>query len=221
MRSAGATSTRQATGLRLGATRLSQAIFEHKLDQIDSMALIVQKYGGTSVGSIERIGAVADRVKRCGTKGHQVVVVVSAMSGETDRLIGLAKQIQDRPVPRELDVLLSTGEQVTIALLSMALDATAARRAPIPAPRFTSSPTAPTTRRASATSTPPGCAPIWRPDGWWWLQASRGSTPTAISPPWGAAGRIPRPLPSRPPSRPTSARSTPTWTGSTPPIRAW
>ena len=87
------------------------------------MALIVQKYGGTSVGSIDRIRAVADRVKRWRDKGNQVVVVVSAMSGETDRLIGLAKQIQDRPVPRELDVLLSTGEQVTIALLSMALDA--------------------------------------------------------------------------------------------------
>jgi aspartate kinase len=87
------------------------------------MALIVQKYGGTSVGSIARIGSVADRVKRWRDQGHRVVVVVSAMSGETDRLIGLAKQIQDRPVPRELDVLLSTGEQVTIALLSMALDA--------------------------------------------------------------------------------------------------
>ncbi|WP_295431945.1 aspartate kinase [uncultured Thiodictyon sp.] len=87
------------------------------------MALIVQKYGGTSVGSSERIRAVADRVKRARDQGHQVVVVVSAMSGETDRLIGLAKQIQERPVPRELDVLLSTGEQVTIALLAMALDA--------------------------------------------------------------------------------------------------
>ncbi len=86
------------------------------------MALIVQKYGGTSVGNSERIRAVADRVKRWRDTGHQVVVVVSAMSGETDRLIGLAKQIQERPLPRELDVLLSTGEQVTIALLSMALD---------------------------------------------------------------------------------------------------
>lgn len=86
------------------------------------MSLIVQKYGGTSVGSIERIRAVAERVKRCHDLGHQVVVVVSAMSGETDRLIGLARQIQERPVPRELDVLLATGEQVTIALLSMALN---------------------------------------------------------------------------------------------------
>jgi aspartate kinase len=89
------------------------------------MALIVQKYGGTSVGSIERIQAVAGRVKRWCDQGHQVVVVVSAMSGATDSLIGLARQIQERPVPRELDVLLSTGEQVTIALLAMALDAAA------------------------------------------------------------------------------------------------
>ncbi|KXX64374.1 aspartate kinase [Marichromatium gracile] len=87
------------------------------------MALIVQKYGGTSVGSVERIQAVADRVKRWRDQGNQVVVVVSAMSGETDRLMGLARQIQTRPEPRELDVLLSTGEQVTIALLSMALAA--------------------------------------------------------------------------------------------------
>ncbi|AHF04958.1 aspartokinase [Marichromatium purpuratum 984] len=87
------------------------------------MALIVQKYGGTSVGSVERIQAVAERVKRWHDQGNQVVVVVSAMSGETDRLVGLAKQIQERPEPRELDVLLSTGEQVTIALLSMALAA--------------------------------------------------------------------------------------------------
>lgn len=87
------------------------------------MSLIVQKYGGTSVGSVERIQAVAARVKRTLDQGHRVVVVVSAMSGETDRLIALAKAIQPQPVPRELDVLLSTGEQVTIALLAMALEA--------------------------------------------------------------------------------------------------
>jgi aspartate kinase len=86
------------------------------------MSLVVQKYGGTSVGSVERINAVAARVKSWRDRGHDVVVVVSAMSGETDRLIGLAKAIQERPTPRELDVLLSTGEQVTIALLAMALD---------------------------------------------------------------------------------------------------
>jgi aspartate kinase len=86
------------------------------------MALIVQKYGGTSVGTAERIGAVADRVIDWRKRGNDVVVVVSAMSGETDRLLKLASQISDSPVPRELDVLLATGEQVTIALLSMALE---------------------------------------------------------------------------------------------------
>ena len=85
------------------------------------MAFIVQKYGGTSVGTAERICAVADRVLRAQRDGHQLVVVVSAMSGETNRLIALARQIQADPDPREMDVLVSTGEQVTIALLSMAL----------------------------------------------------------------------------------------------------
>ena len=85
------------------------------------MALIVQKYGGTSVGSIERIEAVADKVAAARNAGHDVVVVVSAMSGETNRLIGLANEITDNPNRREMDVLVSTGEQVTIALLSMAL----------------------------------------------------------------------------------------------------
>lgn len=85
------------------------------------MALLVQKFGGTSVGSVERIRAVAEKVKRFKDDGHDVVVVVSAMSGETNRLIALARDIMDEPVPRELDVLVSTGEQVTIALLSMAL----------------------------------------------------------------------------------------------------
>ncbi|HMM54384.1 MAG TPA: aspartate kinase [Candidatus Desulfobacillus sp.] len=85
------------------------------------MALIVQKYGGTSVASPERIKNVARRVASWQAKGHQVVVVVSAMSGETNRLISLAKEMQAVPDPRELDVIASTGEQVTIGLLSMAL----------------------------------------------------------------------------------------------------
>ena len=85
------------------------------------MALVVQKYGGTSVGSVERILAVAEKVKRAREQGHDVVVVVSAMSGETNRLIALAGSISEAPSPREMDVLVSTGEQVTIALLSMAL----------------------------------------------------------------------------------------------------
>jgi aspartate kinase len=86
------------------------------------MALIVQKYGGTSVGSVERIKAVAEKVSGFRQQGHDVVVVVSAMSGETNRLVGLATQIREHPAGRELDVLLSTGEQVTIALLTMALE---------------------------------------------------------------------------------------------------
>jgi aspartate kinase len=85
------------------------------------MALIVQKYGGTSVGTAERIKAVAQRVAKWKAAGHQLVVVVSAMSGETNRLIGLAREIQPEPDPRELDVIAATGEQVTIGLLSMAL----------------------------------------------------------------------------------------------------
>lgn len=85
------------------------------------MALIVQKYGGTSVGNPERIKNVAQKVARFRDLGHQVVVVVSAMSGETNRLLALAKEIQATPDPRELDVMVSTGEQVTIALLAMAL----------------------------------------------------------------------------------------------------
>ena len=85
------------------------------------MSLIVQKFGGTSVGSTERIAAVASRIRRTREAGHDVVVVVSAMSGETDRLIRFAREIDPDPSPRELDVLLATGEQVTIALLSMSL----------------------------------------------------------------------------------------------------
>ncbi|VAX05937.1 Aspartokinase [hydrothermal vent metagenome] len=85
------------------------------------MALIVQKYGGTSVGSVERIEHVAEKIAAFGAQGHKVVVVVSAMSGETNRLMELATAIQPQPDCRELDVLLSTGEQVTIALLAMAL----------------------------------------------------------------------------------------------------
>lgn len=85
------------------------------------MTLIVEKFGGTSVGTIDRINAVADHLKGKHESGESLVVVVSAMSGETNRLVGLAKELSDTPVTREMDVLLSTGEQVTIALLSIAL----------------------------------------------------------------------------------------------------
>ena len=81
------------------------------------MSLIVHKYGGTSMGSVERIKNVARRVAKWKAAGHQVVVVPSAMSGETNRLIGLARELQAEPDPRELDVVASTGEQVTVGLL--------------------------------------------------------------------------------------------------------
>lgn len=96
------------------------------------MALIVQKYGGTSVGSVERIEHVAKKIAAFRAQGHQVVVVVSAMSGETNRLMELATSIDSPPGGRELDVLLSTGEQVTIALLAMALN-----KRDVPARSFT------------------------------------------------------------------------------------
>ncbi|OUD14399.1 aspartate kinase [Thioflexithrix psekupsensis] len=86
------------------------------------MALIVQKYGGTSVGSTERISHVADKVIAARREGHDLVVVVSAMSGETNRLVALAKSLADPPNPREFDVILATGEQVTIGLLCIALE---------------------------------------------------------------------------------------------------
>jgi aspartate kinase len=85
------------------------------------MALIVQKFGGTSVGSIERIRNVAWRVAKWQAAGHRIVVVPSAMSGETNRLLSLAAGVQAHPDPRELDVIAATGEQVSVGLLAMAL----------------------------------------------------------------------------------------------------
>jgi aspartate kinase len=86
------------------------------------MALLVQKYGGTSVGSIERIQHVASKVIAAKQEGHDVVVVVSAMSGETDRLIQLAQALSSDPAPREYDMLVATGEQVSMSLLAIALN---------------------------------------------------------------------------------------------------
>src|SRR5699024_6395233 len=96
------------------------------------MALIVQKYGGSSVASVEKIRRIADKVKRFRDQGDSLVIVVSAMGGETDRLTALAGELAGRPHPREMDVLLSTGEQVTIALLTMAL-----QHAGVPARSYT------------------------------------------------------------------------------------
>ena len=85
------------------------------------MALIVLKFGGTSVGNVDRIKRVAELVTKARGTGEEVVVVLSAMSGETDRLLKLAHEVADCPDEREMDMLLSTGERVTIALLAMAL----------------------------------------------------------------------------------------------------
>ena len=85
------------------------------------MALIVHKYGGTSMGSVERIKNVAKRVAKWHKAGHKMVVVPSAMSGETNRLLGLAKEISAQPDPRELDAIAATGEQVSVGLLAIAL----------------------------------------------------------------------------------------------------
>ncbi|NLB05534.1 MAG: aspartate kinase, partial [Desulfobulbaceae bacterium] len=87
------------------------------------MALIVQKFGGTSVGSTDKIQAVARRVLASHRQGNRMVVVLSAMSGETDRLIGLAQAMQPIPDPREMDMLLATGEQASVALFAMAVKA--------------------------------------------------------------------------------------------------
>lgn len=95
------------------------------------MGLIVQKFGGTSVGSVEKIQNAANRVIAEKQKGHQVVVVVSAMGKSTDALVSLAKDITDQPSKREMDMLLATGEQVTISLLSMALQEKAMTPFPI------------------------------------------------------------------------------------------
>ncbi len=87
------------------------------------MSIIVQKFGGTSVGTTERISKVAERILKTQREGKQVVAVVSAMSGVTNTLIDLAAALSDKPTDREMDVLLSTGEQTTIALTAMAINA--------------------------------------------------------------------------------------------------
>ena len=99
------------------------------------MALIVQKFGGTSVGSVERIRNVARRVAKWQAAGHDLVVVPSAMAGETNRLLALAAEMQQQPDPRELDVVASTGEQVTVGLLAMALLELGVKARSLPASR--------------------------------------------------------------------------------------
>ena len=130
------------------------------------MALIVQKYGGTSVGTTDRIKNVARRVAHYHKQGHQLVIVVSAMSGETNRLLGLAKEISAAPSPRELDVIAATGEQVTIGLLAIALHEMGLKAAATPAARCASSPTTPTPRHASSISTRRTCGATSTPAPW-------------------------------------------------------
>jgi aspartate kinase len=134
------------------------------------MALIVHKYGGTSMGSTERIRNVAKRVAKWARAGHQMVVVPSAMSGETNRLLGLAKELAPeratRLPQRELDMLAATGEQVSVGLLAIALQAEGMGPSATPAGRCPSAPTAPTPRRASNPSTTSACAPTWPPARW-------------------------------------------------------
>src|SRR6187549_3584517 len=104
-----------------GQSRLANRRSSRPISPFTKMALIVQKYGGTSVGDIDRIKNVANRIKKSRDEGHGLVIVVSARSGVTNELIAKAKAITDRPDTREMDMLLAIGEQETIALTAMAL----------------------------------------------------------------------------------------------------
>ncbi len=171
------------------------------------------------MGTVERIKAVAEKVKRFRDDGHQIVVVVSAMSGETNRLIDLASQINEDPTPREMDMLVSTGEQVTISLLAMAL-----HQLGVPATSYTG---AQVGIRTDSAHTKARIQRIETDDlkedlaeGQVVVVAGfQGVDEEGNTPPSVAAGRTlpawrwPRPW------APTSARYTPTWTGSTPPTR--
>ena len=156
------------------------------------VSLIVQKYGGTSMGSPERIREVARRVERFVREGHQLVVVVSAMSGETNRLIALANEVNPEPDPRELDVIVSTGEQVTIGLLC---DGPA--RAGREGQSYTGcqvkilTDSAFTKARILSIDEAQHPRAIWTRDTWSSSRAFRASTQTATSPRWDAAARIP------------------------------
>ena len=185
------------------------------------MALIVQKYGGTSVGSVDRIKNVARRVARYHREGHQLVVVVSAMTGETNRLLALAKELSPNPNPRELDVVAATGEQVTIGLLAIALEAMGFK-----AKSYTGgqvrvlTDSAFTKARILAIDEDNDARRSRRGHDRRSSPASRAWTRTATSRRSAAAARTRRASRSPRRSRPTSARSTPTSTASTRPTRA-
>ena len=186
------------------------------------MALIVQKYGGTSVGSPERIKNVAQRVAKFKALGNQVVVVVSAMSGETNRLIGLAKEIQKHPDPRELDVIISTGEQVTIGLLAMALKElglnaksyTGAQVKILTDSAFTKARIVSIDEQSIRADLANDCVVV--------VAGFQGVDEDGnITTRWGAAVRIPRVWRSLLRCVPTNARYIPMWMAFTPPTRAW
>ena len=120
------------------------------------MALVVQKYGGTSVGDAYRISRVAKRVVASRLAGNDVVVVVSAMGDSTDDLIALARRVSPDPPPREMDMLLTAGERISMSLLAMAITDLGDRPSRSPAPRPASSPTPCTARPASSTCAPGG-----------------------------------------------------------------
>lgn len=176
------------------------------------MSTIVQKYGGTSMGSTDRIKNVARRVAKWHRAGHRMVVVVSAMSGETNRLIALAKEIMPNPDPRELDVIASTGEQVSIGLLAMALKAIGVEAVSYNGTQVgVHTDSAYTKARIESIDAGPiqsaldaGKVVI--------VAGFRVKTPKETSQPSVAADRIPRPwrLPSH--CMPTSASFTPMWT---------
>lgn len=162
------------------------------------MALIVQKYGGTSVGTIERIKNVAAKVKAYVDQGHHMVVVLSAMAGVTNSLIELAHQISPEPDPRELDVLMATGEQQSVALFGMAardLGMTARSLLGFQAAILTDRMFGRARINHIATERVRDLLTRGRAGRWWW-PASRAWTRTpATSPPWAGAAATPRPWP--------------------------
>ena len=184
------------------------------------MGVVVQKYGGSSVADAAGIKRVAQRIVATKKAGHDVCVVVSAMGDTTDELLDLAEQVSPLPPGRELDMLLTAGERISMALLAMAIANLGQRRARSPAARPASSPTPRTAAPRSSTSRRAGSRTLWRPVTSRSSPASRASRRTPrTSPRSAAAGRTRRPSRSRRRSAPTSARSTPTSTASSPPTR--
>ena len=161
------------------------------------MALIVHKYGGTSMGSPERIRSVAQRVAKWVRAGHQLVVVPSAMSGETNRLLGLAKELMPQAhsaaAQRELDMIASTGEQVSVGLLALALQHEGVEAISSTGWQVPFAPTPPTPRPASLPSTTPASASICVRAGWSSSRGFRAQMKTATSPPWGVGAVTPVP----------------------------